>query len=436
MDDYEYSGRVPNGGGPRRSGGSIHLSFRSGSRGGGACAGSAFEYITRTGDYDGPERDQALYTKSDHMPSWAEDDPEQYWDAADLYERANGRLYVSADFALPRDLDTDEQVELAREFAAELTEEEQLPYTLAVHAGRDDDGEEHNPHAHLMFSERRNDGIERSRDEWFRRANSEHPERGGAPKSRTFHGRDWIEHARERWATLTNETLERAGRPERVDHRSYERQGIEREPGEHYGPSAAHMAGRRRGSRSGSTTRPRSLDVTRPRAARCRRADRAKLEAMRAGARLRGAEPEDEQQRDRRDRERSSEARPRRRSVTREVVMANALDEFRAQREAAERLCARLKETSALLQSIQSDVAGLVDHKALRELLQRASSLAPERAPAHAVQDVARTSRGRDRVDSGRRCGSAGPWRPPLRWRPPSLLVRATCGRAGRIKKN
>jgi hypothetical protein len=119
-----------------------------------------------------------------------------------------------------------------------------LPYTLAIHAGRDENGEEHNPHAHLMFSERQNDGIERSRDQWFRRANSEDPERGGAAKSRTFHGPAWVEQARERWASLTNEKLTEAGRPERVDHRCYARQGIDREPGEHYGPSAAHMIGR------------------------------------------------------------------------------------------------------------------------------------------------------------------------------------------------
>ena len=192
---------------------------------------------------DDPDRDEATYTESDHVPSWAHEAPDESWDAADVYERANGRLYVSADFALPRELNSDEQIALAREFAHELTDDEHLPYTLAVHAGHDDAGHEHNPHAHLMFSERRNDGIERSRDEWFRRANSEHPERGGAPKSRTFHGSDWIEHARERWATLTNETLERCGRSERVDHRSYERQGIDREPGEHYGPSAVMSSG-------------------------------------------------------------------------------------------------------------------------------------------------------------------------------------------------
>ena len=178
------------------------------------------------------------------MPSWADGDPAAFWDAADLYERENGRLYVSADFALPRELDAEDQIQLARDFAHDLTDDERLPYTLAVHAGRDRDGRSHNPHAHLMFSERRNDGIERSREQWFRRANSSDPERGGAPKSRHFHGRHWVERARERWAKLTNDSLERAGRTERVDHRSYERQGIDQEPGSHYGPDAPHVAGR------------------------------------------------------------------------------------------------------------------------------------------------------------------------------------------------
>jgi len=95
-----------------------------------------------------------------------------------------------------------------------------------------------------MISERRHDGVERSREQWFRRANSAQPERGGAPKSRTFHGREWMERARGRWADLTNATLERCGRGERVDHRSYERQGIDREPGQHFGPGAAHVVAR------------------------------------------------------------------------------------------------------------------------------------------------------------------------------------------------
>ena len=64
-----------------------------------ASARSAYEYVTREDEYADPDLDPAIYTESDHMPSWAEADPAEYWDAADLYERANGRLYVSVDFA-------------------------------------------------------------------------------------------------------------------------------------------------------------------------------------------------------------------------------------------------------------------------------------------------------------------------------------------------
>jgi len=52
-----------------------------------------------------------------------------------------------------------------------------------------------------------------------------------------------VERARERWATLTNDALKRAGRSERVDHRSYQRQGVDRVATSHYGPAAPHMAG-------------------------------------------------------------------------------------------------------------------------------------------------------------------------------------------------
>lgn len=130
MEWFERNPDVPGGGRARGSGGCYHLSFRSGSRAIGLCASAAHDYITRSEEYDDPDRDAATYTESDHMPDWVGDDAREYWDAADVYERANGRLYVSADFALPRDLDPDEQVALAHAFAQALTAEERLPYTL------------------------------------------------------------------------------------------------------------------------------------------------------------------------------------------------------------------------------------------------------------------------------------------------------------------
>jgi hypothetical protein len=244
MDWLDTKSPVPGGGKAASGGRFYHLSFRSGSRANGACARASYEYVAREGQYADGDRDPAIYTESNHMPTWAADDPRAYWDAADLYERVNGRLYVSADFALPRDLTSEDQVALAREFAQELTKDGALPYTLAIHAGRDGDGLEHNPHAHLMISERKNDGIDRSREQWFSRANPIDPSKGGAEKTRAIHGHAWMEQARAQWANLTNKTLKHLGREERVDHRSYVRRGVEQEPGRHFGPAAAHMVSR------------------------------------------------------------------------------------------------------------------------------------------------------------------------------------------------
>ena len=83
---------VPGGGHARATGGCYHLSFRSGSRGRGSCARAAHAYITRKDEYGSGDRDEAVYTESGHMPSWAEEDAGVYWDSADLYERANWRL--------------------------------------------------------------------------------------------------------------------------------------------------------------------------------------------------------------------------------------------------------------------------------------------------------------------------------------------------------
>ena len=225
----------------------FHLTVKTGSRLGGQSACAKADYIEREGKYERQD-DELAHRESENMPEWAEDDPRSYWEAADEYERANGRLFREVEFALPRELNESDQVELAREFAAKLTSAggERLPYTLAVHRGK---GEK--PHAHLMISERANDGIERSREQWFKRYNSKEPEKGGARKSMTTRPKDWLEQTRKDWADHANQALERAGSRERITGASLEQQyrdaleaGDEREaarleyrePGVHIGP--------------------------------------------------------------------------------------------------------------------------------------------------------------------------------------------------------
>ena len=98
---------------------------------------------------------------------------------------------------MPKELSERQQVALARAFAASVTTGtgERLPYTLAVHHG---EGE--NPHAHLMFSERGNDGIARREAQWFRRYNPKSPDQAGAKKSEATKPKAWLEQTRLSWA--------------------------------------------------------------------------------------------------------------------------------------------------------------------------------------------------------------------------------------------
>jgi hypothetical protein len=57
-----------------------------------------------------------------------------------------------------------------------------------------------------------------------------------------------VSELRQRWAELTNEALQAAHRKERVDHRTLEAQGIDREPTKHLGPAVAGIL--ERGGRS------------------------------------------------------------------------------------------------------------------------------------------------------------------------------------------
>ena len=224
----------------------FHLKASFGSRAGGQSARAKSDYIEREGRYE-QNREELEHKEHGNMPEWAEDDPGKYWEAADEHERANGRLYSEVQFALPKELNEDERREAASSFAERLTGGERLPYTLAIHRGGTN-GE--NPHAHLMFSERGNDGIERSGEQWFKRHNAKAPEKGGARKSRAAKAGDWLEKTRKAWEQTANRALERAGRAERIDGRSLadlrdeaHRAGdlkraaeLSREPNVHLGP--------------------------------------------------------------------------------------------------------------------------------------------------------------------------------------------------------
>ena len=108
-----------------------------------------------------------------------------------------------------------------------------------------------NPHAHILlamrpFNEDKTWGA-KSKKEYILDENGEKVKlKNGNYKTRKINAVDWneqdkAEEWRKAWADITNKYLEENNIQEKVDHRSYQRQGIEQIPTIHLGVSASQM---------------------------------------------------------------------------------------------------------------------------------------------------------------------------------------------------
>jgi len=215
---------------------SYHLTAKIGAKGKAAAHAA---YISREGKYTGRERYEDLEaTAAGNMPKWAEHAPAYFWNAADEHERANGSAYREIEVALPRELNPEQRRELVEDFVRRELGDQHV-YQWAIHTPKAALEKGEQPHAHIMYSERRLDGIERAPDQLFKRYNAKNPERGGAQKASGGKARgalkDELLATRQRWAEVQNEHLARHGHEARVDHRTLEAQGINRGPEKHLG---------------------------------------------------------------------------------------------------------------------------------------------------------------------------------------------------------
>ncbi|WP_341918920.1 MobA/MobL family protein [Hydrocarboniphaga effusa] len=244
-----------------------HLNASVGTRANGQSASAKSQYIGRLGRY-ARGAEVIAHVESMHMPDWAAVGSKRalatglaYWREADKSERANGVLFRSIEFALPRELTAEQRLALAREFAASISTQPdggRLPCTLAIHSlGKD----AANPHVHLLLSERINDGLCRDKSMWFRRAARQgaDPASGGARKADIASRRTaWLSEVRAEWAARANKALAAAGHEARVDHRSHDERGIAVLPDTHLGPAAAAMERRGVASKRGRRRRERA----------------------------------------------------------------------------------------------------------------------------------------------------------------------------------
>ena len=226
-----------------------HLSVKPISRGGGrsATAASAYRAAELVHDHTtGQTFDYSRKRGVEHaemvLPAeaarrdinWARD-REALWNEAERAEnRSNSRVAREYEIALPHELTRPQRLELVRGFAAEIADRHGVAVDFAIHAPHRE-GDERNHHAHLLATTRviEPGGLgEKATIEW-----SDTNRR----KAELEPARKEIEAIRERWAVLANEKLLEHGHEIRIDHRSLEAQGIEREPTTHLGPAVSSM---------------------------------------------------------------------------------------------------------------------------------------------------------------------------------------------------
>lgn len=147
-------------------------------------------------------------------PAWATDRA-SLWNAVEAAEkRKDSQLAREVEVALPRELSHEQQVDLVRAFVRERFVAHGMVADFSIHNPKAMDGEDQ-PHAHIMLTMRRLDGAG-----FGKKATEWNPDFGKKDGQAFVADTSPLMNLREAWAGHVNGALERAGRDERVDHRT------------------------------------------------------------------------------------------------------------------------------------------------------------------------------------------------------------------------
>lgn len=169
------------------------------------------------------------------------------WNAVEKIEKAkNSQLAREIEVALPVELDREKQLQLVREYVQDNFVSVGMCADVAIH-----DKKNGNPHAHIMLTmrplEQSGEWGAKSKKEYILDKNGQRIKlKNGSFKTRKVDLTDWndkdkAEVWRQAWADVANRYLAEQNIPQRIDHRSYERQGIEQIPTVHMGAAATQM---------------------------------------------------------------------------------------------------------------------------------------------------------------------------------------------------
>lgn len=221
----------------------FHLSMSLIQRAKGRSAVAASAYRSGTRMVDARTGLVADYTRKQDVavlplilpPGAPETDRERFWNAVEAHHKRGDAVTArTLDAALPRGLTRQQETTLAERFGRWLAETFHVGVDVGIHRMRG------NPHLDMLLSacEARPDGT----------LGKKVTALDGIATKRSKATVNPVETIRAMWAQLCNTALAEAGRQERVDHRSYQRQGVPLVPGFHMGRAVAAMERQEPGS--------------------------------------------------------------------------------------------------------------------------------------------------------------------------------------------
>jgi MobA/MobL family protein len=182
---------------------------------------------------EGGSRQEVLFSglyAPEGAPDWTRgaENIERFWNAAEAAEkRRDAQIAERIIIALPKELTLEQNIWALQDHIREFTRQGRV-VQVAIHSPEPKPGhDDRNLHAHLLVSTR---GVNENGLKATKKQDQE---------ERFLHRRDYVEHMRERWEHVANRHLARHGHEATLDHRSYQRQGIDREPELHLGPGDA-----------------------------------------------------------------------------------------------------------------------------------------------------------------------------------------------------
>lgn len=186
------------------------------------------------------------------------------WNAVEKIEKAiNSQLAREIEIALPMELTKEQNIFLVREYVNRHFVAAGMCADVCIH-----DKNDGNPHAHIMLTmrpfEQGGEWGANSKKEYILDRNGEKITlKSGEFKTRKICTVDWNEQTkaeewRQAWADCVNAFLKRGNHAKRIDHRSYERQGLNIIPTVHLGVAAFQME--RRGIVTERENKNREID--------------------------------------------------------------------------------------------------------------------------------------------------------------------------------